>query len=160
MARVFASVVLLAAGCARPAPAVERITATATPMSRETPEATHEALTPTPVVRPVVAPLKPAAGAAGPSGDRVHMSWYTMGTRTASGEPVQPHALNCAGARRWRLGDSVTIRNPENDRRATVRINDRGAFERMGRALDCMVAVWHALGIPLSRGVATVEVLA
>lgn len=91
--------------------------------------------------------------------DRVRMSWYTMGTRTANGEPVQPRAHNCAGASRWNLGDSVTIRNPNNGRVVTVRINDRGGFESMGRALDCMPGVWHALGFDLGAGVVWVEVL-
>lgn len=85
------------------------------------------------------------------------MSWYTMGTRTASGEPVNTGAYNCAGAYRYPMLSSVVVRNPRNGRVVTVRINDRGAFEGMGRSLDCMPAVWNALGIPLGQGVATVE---
>lgn len=86
------------------------------------------------------------------------MSWYRMGTRTANGEPVSPGSPNCAGASRYRMGQHLTLRNPENGRTVAVRINDRGNFERLGRSLDCMPYVWHALGIPLSRGVARVEV--
>lgn len=109
--------------------------------------------TATPIVTPAATP------AVGKAVETVRMSWYVMGSRTASGEPVQPHAHNCAGARRWPLGHHLTLRNPDNAATVRVRINDRGAFERLGRALDCMPAVWHALGIPLSRGVATVEVI-
>jgi rare lipoprotein A (peptidoglycan hydrolase) len=88
------------------------------------------------------------------------MSWYTMGSRTASGEPVDHGAMNCAGAARYPMLSRLHLRNPENGRTGVVRINDRGTFERMGRALDCMPAVWHRLGFDTSRGVVRVEVRA
>lgn len=115
-----------------------------------------------PTASPVQAAPAAPVGERRPRGDSqtVRMSWYRMGSTTANGEHVDPSAHNCAGASRYPMGSSLSIRNPENGRTVRVRINDRGAFEKYGRSLDCMVAVWSTLGIPLSRGVATVEVVA
>lgn len=161
MARVLAIAAVTAASCAGPAPVADRIVATphASAGGAHPPMTTERPLVPlrSPVVR--AEPRPAVSQRPEPLGATVRMSWYTMGTRTASGEAVQPHALNCAGARRWPLGHHLTLRNPENDARTTVRINDRGGFESRGRALDCMPAVWRALAIPLARGVATVEVV-
>jgi rare lipoprotein A (peptidoglycan hydrolase) len=88
------------------------------------------------------------------------MSWYTMGRRTASGESVAPAKHNCAGAARFPLRSHVMVRNPANGRVVRVWINDRGAFEPMGRSLDCMPSVWEALGFSLGAGVVSVEVAA
>lgn len=154
---VSAAVVTLAtSACPKtPEPAsIERIVAT--------PVATR---TPRPTVKREVRSAHPSPGEVdrtSPSkrgGELVRMTWYTMGTRTASGEPVNVNAHNCAGASRWNLGDDVAIRNPRNGREVTVHINDRGAFEGMGRALDCMPAVWHTLGFSLSSGVVTVQLV-
>ncbi len=88
------------------------------------------------------------------------MSWYRTGKWTASGDRYDPSRLTCAAAKRWPLGINLAIENPENGRTALVLLNDRGAFERLGRALDCSPAVWSELGLPLSRGVAKVRVAA
>lgn len=138
-----------------PTPRAEKLKRKKKPVTTPAPEEPAPASAPVPTTHPVE---QVSAGSS--SGELVKMSWYTMGTRTASGEPVQPGAHNCAGASRWTLGDSVAIRNPENGRGVTVRINDRGGFESMGRALDCMPAVWRTLGFDLDRGVVTVQLVA
>lgn len=61
-------------------------------------------------------------------------SWYKMGTRTASGEPMNANAL-AAAHRTLPFGTKVRVVNLKNGRSVIVRINDRGPFIR-GRVID------------------------
>lgn len=64
-------------------------------------------------------------------------SWYGEsyhGRPTASGEPFDMHA-STAAHRRLPFGTLVRVRNLENGKQATLRINDRGPFVR-GRVVD------------------------
>lgn len=54
-------------------------------------------------------------------------SWYGAwhaGRRTADGEPFNPHALTAAHPT-WPMNTEVRVRNLDNGRTVTVRINDR-----------------------------------
>lgn len=68
-------------------------------------------------------------------------SWYSAGTRTASGERMNANAL-AAAHRSLPFGTRVRVENLRNGRSVIVRINDRGPFIR-GRVID------------LTRGAAT-----
>lgn len=119
--------------------------------------------TPEPLATPHVTKTR-AASAAAPDGtgdyELVRMSWYVMGTRTASGERLDTSAPTCAAVKRIPMGARLELHNPENGRTTVVRVNDRGAFAKFGRTLDCVPGVWDALGFDRSRGVVGVEMRA
>ncbi|CAN5276659.1 septal ring lytic transglycosylase RlpA family protein [soil metagenome] len=84
-------------------------------------------------------------------------SWYSMGTKTASGERMNSGAL--AGAHRTLpFGTKVRVENLKNGKTVVVRINDRGPFVR-GRVIDVTRAAAVELGM-ISSGVASVRVTA
>jgi rare lipoprotein A len=66
------------------------------------------------------------------------------GSKTASGERVNPGALTAAH-RTLPFGTKVTVTNNKNGRSVVVRINDRGPFVR-GRVIDLTPAGARALG--------------
>jgi len=66
------------------------------------------------------------------------------GTKTASGERLNPGAMTAAH-RSLPFGTMVRVTNHKNGRSATVRINDRGPFVR-GRVIDVSPAAARALG--------------
>ena len=75
-------------------------------------------------------------------------SWYGPGFHgkpTASGEIYDMHALTAAH-RTLPLGTMVEVRNLENGRTTTARINDRGPYRRR-RIIDLSLAAAEALGI-------------
>ncbi|MCB0325172.1 MAG: septal ring lytic transglycosylase RlpA family protein [Bdellovibrionales bacterium] len=87
----------------------------------------------------------------------VRASFYSndfAGRKTANGERFSPSALTAAH-RTLPFNSRVAVRNPDNGKQVTVRINDRGPFVT-GRALDLSGAAAKALGI-LGDGVARVE---
>lgn len=61
-------------------------------------------------------------------------SWYAMTTITASGERANPNAM-VAAHKSLPFGTKVRVKNLNNGRSITVRINDRGPFIR-GRVID------------------------
>jgi rare lipoprotein A len=61
------------------------------------------------------------------AGQEVLASYYSSGTHTASGEAFDANG-NTAAARTWPLGTSLTVRNPNNGRSVSVRINDTGPW--------------------------------
>ena len=61
-------------------------------------------------------------------------SWYKMGTRTASGEPMNANILAAAHPT-LPFGTKVRVDNLANGRSVVVRINDRGPYVR-GRIID------------------------
>jgi rare lipoprotein A len=72
-------------------------------------------------------------------------SWYKMGSRTASGEPMNANAL-AAAHRTLPFGTEVRVENLANHRSVVVRVNDRGPFTR-GRIIDVSQAAADALGM-------------
>jgi len=66
------------------------------------------------------------------------------GSRTASGQRLNPNALTAAH-RSLAFGTKVRVSNPKNGRSVVVTINDRGPFVR-GRVIDVTPAAARALG--------------
>jgi rare lipoprotein A len=87
-------------------------------------------------------------------------SWYGPGFHgrfTASGERYDMDAMTAAHPT-LPFGTLVEVRNLENGRRATVRINDRGPFEKR-RIIDLSRAAAREIGM-LGPGTARVELAA
>ena len=84
-------------------------------------------------------------------------SWYTMGTRTASGERMSSAVL-AAAHRTLPFGTQVRVENLGNGKSVIVRINDRGPFVR-GRVIDVTRAAALELGM-IHSGTASVRVTA
>ena len=82
-------------------------------------------------------------------------SWYSMGTRTASGEKMNANAL-AAAHRSLPFGTHVRVDNLGNGRSVVVRINDRGPFIR-GRVIDLTRGAAQKLGM-IHSGTASVRV--
>jgi rare lipoprotein A len=77
-------------------------------------------------------------------------SWYGKdfhGKKTSNGETYDMHAMTAAH-KTLPLGVYVKVRNRENGREATVRVNDRGPFVK-GRILDLSYAAAKALGVDM-----------
>lgn len=76
------------------------------------------------------------------------MSWYSVrtngGTRTASGEALSDHA-DTAAHPTLPFGTYVEVTNLHNDRRAILRITDRGPYTH-GRVLDVSIGAARRLG--------------
>ncbi len=71
-------------------------------------------------------------------------SWYALGSRTASGERMNPSAMTAAH-RTLPFGTKVRVTNKRNGKTVVVRINDRGPFIR-GRILDLSKGAARELG--------------
>lgn len=87
-------------------------------------------------------------------------SWYGKafhGNPTATGEPYDMFAMTAAH-KTLPLPSYVRVRNLENGRQVTVKVNDRGPF-RAGRVIDLSYAAAVKLGID-QVGRAQVEVVA
>jgi rare lipoprotein A len=82
-------------------------------------------------------------------------SWYSLTSRTASGERCDPGALTAAH-RTLPFGTKVKVENLKNGKTVVVRINDRGPFVG-GRIIDLTKAAAHRLGF-VSNGIAKVRV--
>ena len=67
-------------------------------------------------------------------------SWYSQGTRTASGQRFDPNGPTVAH-RTLPFGTKLKLTNPENGKSKIVTVNDRGPFVK-------------GLGLDVSRGVA------
>ncbi len=70
---------------------------------------------------------------------------FETGTKTASGEHMNPHAMTAAH-RTLPMGTTINVRNRSNGRTVRVRINDRGPFLR-GRILDLSNAAARVIGL-------------
>jgi rare lipoprotein A len=99
-----------------------------------------------------VASANPTANARSFSG---MASYYgtESGSRTASGQRMNPHAMTAAH-RTLPFGTKVKVTEPRSGRSVVVTINDRGPFIR-GRVLDLSTGAAAAIGIK-SRGVGRV----
>ena len=94
--------------------------------------------------------VKPSGNCAG---QEVLASYYSSGTRTASGERFDASG-NTAAARTWPLGTTLTVTNPKTGRSITVRINDTGPWGiayRMGARLDLARGAARRLGMSGSQ---------
>jgi rare lipoprotein A len=81
-------------------------------------------------------------------------SFYSQGSRTASGEKFNPRELTAAHPT-LPFGTRVRVTNVSTGRSVTVRINDRGPFIR-GRVIDVSHSAAESLGM-VGRGVAKVK---
>ncbi|MEQ1951286.1 septal ring lytic transglycosylase RlpA family protein [Mesorhizobium sp. CN2-181] len=72
-------------------------------------------------------------------------SWYALGSRTASGERMNPSALTAAH-RTLPFGTKVRVTNSRTGKSVIVRINDRGPFIR-GRIIDLSRAAAQRIGM-------------
>jgi rare lipoprotein A len=94
-------------------------------------------------------------GAAEADTTRGHASFYSHGTKTASGERYNPSGMTAAH-RTLPFGTKVRVTDVKTKRSVVVRINDRGPFIR-GRIIDVSRGAASELGM-LGRGVAMVDV--
>jgi rare lipoprotein A len=118
-------------------------------------ERTASFLTHEPVVthrRPPFAPSKPAADTQMASQGLA--SFYTEGTRTASGEKFDAHELTAAHPT-LPFGTRLRVTNVATGRSVTVRVNDRGPYVP-GRVVDVSYSAAESLGM-VGRGVAKVK---
>jgi endonuclease YncB( thermonuclease family) len=83
------------------------------------------------------------------SGKEVLATLYSIGSQTASGEPVSRHSLTAA-SHEYPLGTTVSVTNPLNGRTCSIRINDRGPFGKpreIGVKIDFAMGAAHCLGM-------------
>jgi rare lipoprotein A len=81
-------------------------------------------------------------------------SFYSHGTKTASGERFQPGAMTAAH-RSLPFGTKVRVTDVHSKRSVVVRINDRGPFIK-GRIIDVSRGAANELGM-IGRGIAMVD---
>jgi rare lipoprotein A len=81
-------------------------------------------------------------------------SYYSHGSRTASGEKFNPKELTAAHPT-LPFGTRVRVTNVNTGKSVTVRVNDRGPFVR-GRVIDVSHSAAESLGM-VGRGVAKVK---
>ena len=81
-------------------------------------------------------------------------SFYTEGTKTASGEKFNTHELTAAHPT-LPFGTRLRVTNVASGRSVTVRVNDRGPYVR-GRVVDVSYAAAETLGM-VGGGVAKVK---
>ena len=81
-------------------------------------------------------------------------SFYTEGTKTASGEKFNTNELTAAHPT-LPFGTKLRVTNTQTGRSVTVRVNDRGPYVP-GRVVDVSYAAADALGM-VGRGVAPVK---
>ena len=81
-------------------------------------------------------------------------SWYSYGTRTASGARFNPDGLSAAmfGVP---FGTRVRVTDMASGRSVVVTVNDTGGFRRLGRLIDLSRGAAARLGM-LDRGLARV----
>ena len=81
-------------------------------------------------------------------------SFYTEGTKTASGEKFNTNELTAAHPT-LPFGTKLRVTNVASGQSVTVRVNDRGPFVR-GRVVDVSYAAAETLGM-VGGGVAKVK---
>jgi rare lipoprotein A len=81
-------------------------------------------------------------------------SFYTEGTKTASGEKFNTHELTAAHPT-LPFGTRLRVTNVASGQSVTVRVNDRGPFVR-GRVVDVSYAAAETLGM-VGGGIAKVK---
>lgn len=104
---------------------------------------------------PADAPTRTAALIAEPRNPSLGIaSFYTEGTRTASGERFDTRELTAAHPT-LPFGTRLRVTNVATGKSVTVRVNDRGPFVR-GRVVDVSYSAAESLGM-VGRGVAKVK---
>jgi len=98
------------------------------------------------------APHRHAAGAT--SASQGIASFYTEGTKTASGERFNTHDLTAAHPT-LPFGTRLRVTNVATGRAVTVRVNDRGPYVQ-GRVVDVSYSAADALGM-VGKGLADVR---
>jgi rare lipoprotein A len=83
-----------------------------------------------------------------------HASWYSLTSKTASGERCDPGAMTAAH-RSLPFGTKVKVENLKTGRSVVVRINDRGPFVG-GRVIDLTKGAARKLGM-IGAGIARVR---
>lgn len=114
---------------------------------------------PAPAPAPSAKPPEASAPVDESAGKKVKASYYgegdgLSGKKTASGEKFNPESLTAAH-KTLPFGTKVEVKNPENGKKVTVRVNDRGPFTK-GRQLDVSAKAAKELGIK-DKGVTPVE---
>ncbi|MFC0242811.1 thermonuclease family protein [Rhodopseudomonas telluris] len=82
-------------------------------------------------------------------GTEVLASMYSIGTRTASGEPLTRDGLTAA-SHDYPLGTTVLVTNPSNGRTCGIRVNDRGPYgksRQVGVKIDFAMGAARCLGM-------------
>ncbi len=102
--------------------------------------------------RPPFAPTRTTA--ATPVASQGIASFYTEGTRTASGEKFDTHDLTAAHPT-LPFGTHLRVTNVATGRSVTVRVNDRGPYVP-GRIVDVSYSAAASLGM-VGRGIAKVK---
>lgn len=82
-----------------------------------------------------------------------HASWYSQGSRTASGERMNANLMTAAH-RSMKFGTKLKVTNSVNGKSVIVRVNDRGPFIK-GRIIDLSRAAAAEIGM-VSAGTAKV----
>ena len=102
------------------------------------------------------APAVEASESQGKDGGKSHgiASFYSQGTKTASGERFDPNELTAAHPT-LPFGTRLRVTNQHTGRSVTVRVNDRGPYVP-GRVVDVSYAAAEQLGM-VDRGVAPVK---
>ncbi|MER8907803.1 septal ring lytic transglycosylase RlpA family protein [Mesorhizobium sp. M0854] len=96
------------------------------------------------VAATIAAGLMVGASTASAAAQCGRVSWYSLHSRTASGERMNPSALTAAH-RSLPFGTKLKVTNRNNGRSVVVRINDRGPFIK-GRMLDLSKGAASQLG--------------
>ncbi len=114
---------------------------------------------PAPTPAPSVQQPEASAPVDESAGKKVKASYYgegdgLSGKKTASGEKFNPESLTAAH-KTLPFGTKVEVKNPENGKKVTVRVNDRGPFAK-GRQLDVSAKAAKELGIK-EKGVTPLE---
>ncbi|MCI0467923.1 MAG: septal ring lytic transglycosylase RlpA family protein [Beijerinckiaceae bacterium] len=89
-------------------------------------------------------------------GTFVKVSFYSSGSRTASGEPFNQNGFTAA-SRTLPFGTRLHLTNPATGRSVIVRVNDRGPYVK-GRDLDLSRGAAAAIGM-IAQGTATLKVV-
>jgi rare lipoprotein A len=102
--------------------------------------------------RTPLASRRHAAGASTPA--QGIASFYTEGTKTASGEKFNTHDLTAAHPT-LPFGTRLRVTNVSTGQAVTVRVNDRGPYIQ-GRIVDVSYSAADALGM-VGKGLANVK---
>jgi rare lipoprotein A len=90
-------------------------------------------------------PPAPAHGSVCNTGRKVITAYYWEGSRTASGQPFNPHAMTAAH-RTLPFGTRLNVTNPRTGQTVEVIVNDRGPYVS-GVGLDLSIGAAQAIGL-------------
>jgi rare lipoprotein A len=90
-------------------------------------------------------PTAPSHGSVCNVGRKVITAYYWEGSRTASGQPFNPHAMTAAH-RTLPFGTHLNVVNPRTGKSVEVIVNDRGPYTS-GVGLDLSLGAAQAIGL-------------